>query len=280
MTTTAAHTSSAPTTDEGYVPLRPRKRAGLVHRRRAVLLGLVSVAALVLLWEGIASLHVVSSIILPSPVSVARSLWSYVTGSQFPIDIKTSGEEFFIGYLGAILVGTAVGLLIGYIRPLEELVAPWINIFISIPLIALAPLMLVWFGVGLTSKVALIFLSALLSIVVNSMQGMKNVDTQLTKMSQSFCVRPARYLRTVALPSALPYVIAGWRLGMAHALIAVFVAETLWGSHGVGTMITNAGNALDTSKLMAGLVIFSSSGVLMVGGLLRLERRLARWKST
>lgn len=255
---------------------RPRfQKKGAIRFTVAV----VSLAVVIGAWQLVTAVSHLSPIIMPPPSKVATSLWSYITVGTFPIDLRTSGEEFVLGYVCGCAAAIVLGVVIGYFHVVRWAVAPWLNFFIAVPVFALAPLMLVWLGVGLLSKVAIVFLSCLFPVIVNTISGVQHVDRDIQRMARSFGIAGIRYFRVIVIPGSIPYIVSGLRLAVGYGLIGVFVAELTGAQFGIGAMITNAGNTLDTARLFAGLLIFGTAGLVLTAILLKAEKRFSLWKA-
>lgn len=254
-----------------------RKPMGVVSVGTVV--GTMSILTVLGLWEVITAIHAVSPIVLPAPYAVVQAFNSYIGSGRFGKDALASGEEFVLGYSTACTAGIAIGVLIGYYQVATWIVNPFLSIGLAVPIIACAPLMLVWLGIGLLSKVAVIFLICFFPVVLNTATGTKNIDRNIVRMANSFCTSDRRYFATVALPSSFPHILTGMRLAIGGGLIGVFVSELALGStNGIGTMIVNAGAQLQTPLLFVGLIIFGAMGLILTSLLLRWERHFSVWK--
>jgi NitT/TauT family transport system permease protein len=157
---------------------------------------------------------------------------------------------------------------------------PFINFMNAMPRIALVPLFIIWFGIGIWSKVAIIFLSSLFPILINTQAGIRNLDAGWVKAARSYGANDLQLFRTVALPGAIPFILTGMRIGVGHALIGVVVGELVAARAGIGLMMATAGANFQTAKVFAGLMIVSSAGVLLVYLISRIERQFQAWRST
>jgi ABC-type nitrate/sulfonate/bicarbonate transport system permease component len=260
-------------TAQVFPPRRPR-----LARYEPALIGAASVVAVLAVWQAVALARLVPELFLPGPLDIARALATYVTSQDFAIDVATSGQELAVGYGLAILVALPLGLLMGWYRRLHYALDPFISFFYSTPRIALLPLLIIWFGIGIWSKVAVIFLGAFFPIAINTLAGVRSLDAALLKAARAFGASDAQIFRTIALPGSVPFILTGLRLGVGHALIGVVVGELVAAQHGVGLAMATAGATFQTSKVFAALFVIAGAGVALQIVLQRLERRFDAWR--
>lgn len=259
-------------------PLRIPGQPGPLARYEGLLIGLAAVLIFLAIWQGIAFARLVPPLFLPGPLDIWYALVDYVSDGSIWPDLTVSGEELAYGYLLAIAVGLPIGLLAGWYRRANMALEPFINFMNAMPRIALVPLFIIWFGIGIWSKVAIIFLSAIFPILINTQAGIRNLDAGWVKAARSFGASDLQIFRTVALPGAIPFILTGMRIGVGHALIGVVVGELVAARAGIGLMMATAGTSFQTAKVFAGLVIVSSAGVLLVYLISLVERRFQAWR--
>jgi NitT/TauT family transport system permease protein len=189
-----------------------------------------------------------------------------------------SGQELVLGFLLAIVIGLPLGMAIGWYRRLSLAVDPFVTFFNAIPRVSLTPLFIIWFGIGINSKLAVVFLGAVFAIIINAAVGVRNLDPALIKAARSFGANDMQLFRTIVLPGSVPYILAGFRLGLAHALTGVVVAELVAAQAGVGLMMATAGATFQTARVFVGILIIALTGVLITGIFARIERRFQSWK--
>ena len=267
---TALTTRRAPAT---VAPRRARRdRAG------KAIYGTATVVVVLIAWQIVAALRIKPEVILPGPLDVADAFRQLFSTSEIWTDLGTSGSEMLFGLLLATVVGLPAGLLIGWYRRLSWALGPFVSFLYSTPRIALTPLLIVWFGIGQTSKVAIVFLMAVFPIVINVTTGMQNLDPALLRVARQFGARDLQVFATIALPGTVPYIISGLRLAVGQALIGVFVCELSGATHGIGMLMNNAGQQFQTPVVFAGVIIFALTGVLLSWLLRLLERSVAAWR--
>jgi ABC-type nitrate/sulfonate/bicarbonate transport system permease component len=257
--------------------VRPRGER-VESRRHRYLLGTIAVVVVFAAWELVTLFKLESPILLPSPLDVINAFGGMFTSGTFGADLAASGEEFLYGFLLAAVVGIVVGVLVGWYRNVGYVLDPFISFMYAVPRVALSPLLLVWLGIGLTSKVALVFLVAVFPVLINTSSGIRNLDQQMLRTARCFNATDMQIFRTIALPGSVPFILGGLRLAIGQALIGVFVAELLGSQYGIGTLVTNAGNQFQTATVFAGLIIFALAGVLLTAALVRAEKHFDAWR--
>jgi NitT/TauT family transport system permease protein len=241
-------------------------------------LGMLFLLALLAAWELEAALGLEPAILLPSPAEVLGAFRDLFSSPDIWADFAASGQEFLYGFGLAAVVGIVLGIALGWYVRLGYLVDPFVMFLYAIPRVALAPLLVVWLGIGLSSKVALVFLTALFSVLINTSSGIRSLDPNLLRVARCFGATDLQIFRTVALPGSVPFILGGLRLAVGQALIGVFVAELLGAQHGIGAMIENAGQQFETANVFAGLVIFAFAGLALSAIVRWLERRFEGWR--
>lgn len=264
-----------PEQDEARQPGLPRR---FFDAYRAPILGLGTSLLVLLIWEYVTDAGLVGQVFLVSPTTILRRAWTMfaITHEIYP-DLSVSGQEALLGFGAAVLCGVPLGLLIGSSRNARYSLEPIMMALYSTPAIALLPLFLLWFGVGLASKVVLIFLAGVFPIVINTDAGVQNADPKLIEAARSFGATRRQLLTKIVVPSSIPFIVAGIRLAIGRILITVVVAEFFGALAGIGFLIVNAGNTYDTATLFVGVIIIAAAGVALSQFLRWLERRVAPW---
>ncbi len=262
----------------GAPPARIPGQPGPLARYQSVLIGGGAVLAFVLVWQLVAFRRLMPELFLPGPTDIAVAMGQYVAKGQVWNDLWVSGQELFLGFVLAIVVGLPLGMAMGWYRRFSFALDPFVTFFNAIPRVSLTPLFIIWFGIGINSKIAVVFLGALFAILINAAVGVRNLDPALIKAAKSFGANDLQLFRTVVLPGCVPYILAGFRLGLAHALTGVVVAELIAAQAGIGLMMATAGATFQTSKVFVGLVIIAATGVLITNVFSRIEQRFQSWK--
>jgi NitT/TauT family transport system permease protein len=251
---------------------------GPLARYEGFVIGSAAVLVFLVVWQLAALRRVVPELFLPGPLDIANAFAAYLARGQIWPDMWVSGQELIYGFALSIIIGLPLGMLMGWYRRLSQALDPFVTFFYSIPRVALTPLLIIWFGIGINSKIAVVFLGAIFAIVINTAAGVRNLDPALIKAARSFGASDAQLFRTVVLPGSVPFILTGLRLGLGHALTGVVVGELVAAQAGVGLMMATAGATFQTSKVFVGLVIFATTGVVMTNILSRIEQRFQSWK--
>ena len=265
--------------------MRPGARSSMIAAtargstgRPAWPLGAGALVTILLGWEAIARLGWVPALFLPAPTAVIAEAVRMGRTGELWRHLAVSLARVGLGFgLGAV-VGTALGLLLGVSRVAWAMINPLIAATYPIPKIALLPLMILWLGIGETPKVVMIALGVFFPIVINTYAGVRGTDPLLVKTARSLGAGPWQLTRKVVLPSALPTILAGYRLGTGIALLLVVSAEMINATSGLGFLILNSGDLMLTGKLMVGLAILSLLGLVSTWGLRALEAWMTPWK--
>src|SRR5258708_4122132 len=253
----------APRGDASRTELRIPGRPGRLRRYEPTLIGVGSVLMFLIVWQAVASARLVPPLFLPGPLDIVDAFVVLFAQGQIWNDIWVSGQEVVYGYGLAVLIALPLGLLMGWYRRLNYALDPFISFFYSTPRVALLPLLILWFGIGIWSKIAVVFLGSFFPVVINTIAGVRNLDSGLIKTSRSFGATDAQIFRTLALPGSVPFILAGLRLGVGHALIGGGVGELVAAQAGVRPMIAKGRAPFPTAKMFARLVILDRTGLHM-----------------
>jgi ABC-type nitrate/sulfonate/bicarbonate transport system permease component len=248
-------------------------------RRRArqrSLRGLIGIVLFFAVWQALFELHQLNPLFVGSPTGMARSLWTlFVHGTIWP-DLRESSIEFVLGFGLGALGGVVLGIAIGWFTLLDDLLDPLIAAFYATPYVAFLPLIVVWVGIGLWAKVVIVIWSAFFAVLINTVAGVKNTPPEYLRVANSFCVGRLRMLRSVVLPAAVPFILAGLRQSIGRALVGVIVAEFYLASKGVGFFITTTTNTFRPNDAFAAIFITALVGLTLVRGVGAIERRVGR----
>ena len=214
-----------------------------------------------------------------TPSQIVGTLWRlFATGAIWtPLGVSASG--FALGLGLAIVVGMPLGVLIGRSRTLNAMLDPFITAFNATPRLVFLPLVMLWFGLGLWTKVVIVFIGALFPILINTYEGVRNADRTLINVVRSFGASEWDVARLVVVPNAMPYIIAGLRLAIGRAVLGVVVAEFFGSESGLGVMMVQAAGRYQVDVVFSGLIVFAALSLAMTAdGAELLENRLSRWR--
>jgi len=262
---------------EPRIAVENRTRFLIRHEHRG--LRVLSLVGLVVLWEVVARIGWVPVLFLPSPLGVVAEGWEMVMSGELAGHLAASLKRLLFGFAVGGGLGVIVGIAVGFFSVAEAVGTPLIAATFPVPKIALLPLLILWLGLGEPSKIAVIALGVFFPMAINTYTGVRQADPLLVRAAVSFGARRVSVIRKVVLPSALPMIFAGLRLGAGTALLLLVAAEMIAVESGIGFLVLHAGNIMATTKLMVGIVVLSLLGVLSHWGLNRLERLTIPWQS-
>jgi len=259
------------------IPAPDRTRA--LERREHPLVRALALAGLLVLWELVTRTGWVPALFLPSPLSVIQTGAAMLRSGELLTHVLTSLRRIVLGFGLGALGGVLVGLAVGFSSLAEAVGNPLIAATFPIPKIALLPLLILWLGIGEASKVAVIMLGVFFPMAINTYTGVRNADPLLIRAAVSFGAGRWSLIRKVMLPSALPMIFAGLRLGAGTSLLLLVAAEMIAANAGIGFLVLHAQNLMETTKLMVGIVLLSGLGVATHWLLVRFERAAIPWKA-
>jgi NitT/TauT family transport system permease protein len=232
----------------------------------------------VALWQAIWSAGKISPLFFTGPTVVVARFWEEWTRGHLKQDLAYSGTNFVIGVGLAIASGVVLGVIIGWYRRLAMVFEPFVNALYATPRVALIPLILIWFGIGMWSKVFIVFINAFFPVLINTIGGIRATDADLLRAARAFCASDWQIFKTVAIPGAVPFILTGVRQSVALGLIGVVVGEMFGGSQGIGYMVNYGGQTFQTDTVFMGVVIIALSGIVLTWLAERLEKRFSRWR--
>jgi len=248
------------------------------HRR--LVLGVFSVIFLVAAWELLLTyVFPVNPFFFTKPSLIAEAFTEQVQGAKLWHDLAISSRAFLWGFSFAVIVGIPVGLVMGWRRRVEYALDPFLTAMYASPLVALAPLLIIVFGVGVLGKAALVFLLSVFPFIFNVFAGVKSTDALLINVIRSFGGTEKDLYFKVILPSTMPYLIAGARLAIGRGLVGIIVGEFYAASEGIGFAISQAGDTYRLPDMFVGIVILSVIAVVLTEAMRRLELTVAPWRA-
>jgi ABC-type nitrate/sulfonate/bicarbonate transport system permease component len=223
---------------------------------------------------------VFNPILLPSPMAVLKAGIDLAESGELQRDILASLSRVLQGFALAAAAGVAVGLAVGTWRPLEQLVEPMIELLRPIPPLAFLPMMVLWFGIGETSKIAFIAYAAFFPVFTTTVEGIKHVDPVLIRAAASLGATRTELFRYVVLPAALPGIITGLRLGFGLSFFVIVAAEFIAADSGLGYLINDARTFFMVANMLLGAVVIGLIGFLFNILLRAVESWLLRWRQS
>lgn len=273
-----AGTAAAPAVQpEPQLQRRSFVREMLAGRRgRYVRLGSLALTFAAWEWYG----RGVDPIFFSYPTAILAAVPDMIKSGELQTNLLASVHSLAIGLSIAIALGTLVGLLMGRYRVFDQLLDIQINALYATPNVALIPLIILWFGLGTTAKVTIIFLAGFFPIVINTHAGVRNISRNLVEVALAEAATQAQIFTKIVIPAALPFIATGIRLAMGRAVVAMVVAEMFTAVAGLGGAIVNYGNAFATDKLFVIIIVLAVLGVSLTESVRWLETRVAPWKET
>lgn len=239
----------------------------------SVLLLAVSLAA----WEAIVRVLDVPIFILPPPSKVAVALYRGIESGVYLTHLRVTLLETILGFVAGSALGFLLGTAVAMNRYVDYFLYPYIVMFQSLPKVALAPLIVIWFGLGLSSKVINAALIAFFPLLVNTMVGLRSADEDRISLMRSLAANEGQIFWMLRLPNALPFVMAGLDIAMIFALIGAIVAEFVGATSGLGMLIQSMNFTMDVSGQFSVLLILSVVGLLLNRAILLVRRRVLFW---
>jgi len=244
-------------------------------------LGAGSILALLLVWEllpHLVRLQAGTQMLFTTPSRIAATLWNMIVTGKLWTPLAVSATGFIVGLGLSIVVGLPLGVLLGRSRTLNAMLDPFVTAFNATPRLVFLPLLMLWFGLGVTAKVVIVFIGALFPILINTYEGVRNADRGLINVVRSFGGSEWDVARLVVVPNALPYIVAGLRLAIGRAILGVVVAEFFGAEDGLGVVMVQAASRYQVDVVFAGLIVFAALSLVMTGLVKLLENRLGRWR--
>ena len=237
----------------------------------------LSILSLAVLWE--VAGRSVDSTLIPPLSQIGTAWWKMLASGKLLANLTLSLTTLVAGFFLAVLLGVVVGVLMGRFRAVEHFLDLYVNSLMSAPATAFVPVLILWFGLGIESRIAVVFLFAVFVIIINTMTGVKQVDTVFVEMARSFGAKEREIFFKIILPASMPAIMAGVRLGMGRAVKGMVTAEMLLTLTGIGAMIMQYGSAFATDSLFAVILTILLIAMIATKLVQWLDRRLTGWKA-
>lgn len=250
----------------------------LVRKRERLLLGILGVVGVLAIWELAVAAGWIKSSMMASPTSIWERIVLEVNGDRLLPSLMVTFRAYLIGLVIATVVGIPIGFLGGWSRRASYLLEPWLAALNATPTVAIVPLIIIWLGIGQTSKVFIVFLFAIFPYAFNTMVGVRQAEAEFVDVARSFGASQRRLITSIVLPGLVPYLMTAARLAVGRALIGVVVAELVASNSGLGFLISIASGTFDTPLLMVAVLFVGAFGVILTELMKTIERRFDRWR--
>jgi NitT/TauT family transport system permease protein len=240
----------------------------------------VSLAAALLSWWLVTRFAGLPAFILPSPVQVAVRFWKALVEGSLLIDTLTTLVEILLGLLAGTIGAVFLGYAIARSRLFERVVSPYLVATQAVPIVAIAPLMVIWFGPGIFSKVLICALIVFFPVLVNTVVGLRAVPHPLYDLMRSLHATSGQTLRKLELPAALPVLLGGLRIGATLSVIGAVVGELVGSDHGLGFLVNVGRGQYDTALVFVAVFTLIALALILYGLVSFLERKLLTWQET
>ena len=244
---------------------------------RPVKVRLISLVVVLALWEFYG--RRVNPILFTYPLAIMRAFVGLVASGELQSYMKDSLLVLLYASVLSVVVGVFLGVVMGRFSFVEWATDIYISALYSMPMVAMVPLIVLWFGFKVPAKVIIVFLFMVFPILINTYQGVKDVDRNLQEVARSFCSSEAQLWRHLIIPSAIPFIVVGVRLAIGRGLVGMIVAEFYTSVTGLGYMIVRYANALETDKLFVPIVVVMGLGVGLMWLAKLVEVRIAPWRN-
>jgi NitT/TauT family transport system permease protein len=243
------------------------------------ILGTIAVVIFLSVWELLGNtLQIINPMFMSAPSLVLKAGIQMFVSGEIWNDLYISGIEFFWGYALSVIFAIPFGIAIGWYKRFAYICDPFVNAMNATPRVALLPLVIIWLGIGIMSKIGIIFLGAVFPLLINTRDGVKTTPANLLTAARSFGASEWQIFKSVVLPSTVPFILTGLRLAVGRALIGVMVGELYAATAGIGFMITVAGATFQTDKVFVGVLVFAISGMVLTDVIDRFEHRFDKWR--
>jgi ABC-type nitrate/sulfonate/bicarbonate transport system permease component len=251
------------------------------QRVESMALGTAVIVLLLIIWELLpyfVPMKQGTRLFFTVPSRILATLWQMFASGSIWAPLGVSATAFAIGLALAIAAGLPLGILLGRSNTLNAMFDPFITAFNATPRLVFLPLLMLWLGIGLWSKVAIVFLGALFPLLINTHEGVRNADKLLINVVRSFGAKEWDVARLVVIPNSLPFIVVGLRLAIGRAILGVVVAEFFGAQDGLGVLMVRAASSFNVDVVLAGLIIFAALSLIMTGLVKLLEERMSRWR--
>ena len=248
-------------------------------RTRLARAGTAALSLIVFLcgWEALIRLGGISSYLVPAPSAVLVALGQDLITPSYWTSVGITLYEILLGFVCGSILGVGLGIGLALSPTMDRIIYPYVVAIQTIPKVAIAPLMIVWFGFGIESKVLIVSLTSMFPVLVNTIAGLRATDSDRLDLLRGLCASPRQTLVYVQFPNALPYIFAGLNTAIVLAVIGAIVGEFVGARSGLGVIILKANFGLDLASVFSSLIVLGVIGVLLNGAMRIIERRVCFW---
>lgn len=239
---------------------------------------LTSIVVVLVGWELIG--RQVNPLFMSYPSAIVTAAIRVISTGELIRSFAESLRTLLVGFVTASVFGTCLGLSIGRYKGVEAATDWFINALYATPLVAIIPLVTLWFGLGFQAKLFIVFILTIFPVLINTSAGVRNVPAQLIELGDAFGANERQIFTKIILPSALPYMMTGLRLGIGRAIIGMVVAEFFTAITGLGAMIVKYGNQYDTATMFVPIFVLMLLGITLSITVRRMEDWIAPWKAS
>jgi len=266
-----------PASGRGARPL-PARGLRLLRDRPEIVLAPLALVLLIYLWDLVTRIELVAPVLLPSPWAVWRAMKLLLTAPWFPQHLWTTVAETLAGFGIAAVSAVAIAIVLDQVRLIRQVAYPYMVVLQVMPSVVLAPLFIVWFGFGISSKIVIAVSTAFFVILVNTLSGLSSVPENSRLLMRSMCASRSQMLFKLSLPTALPYIFAALKTASTLALIGALVGEFVTARAGLGRLLTQFSFALRQDMMFATVFIVGALGVALYGIVALAEKKIVWWR--
>ena len=259
----------------------PRLVSGMVgwyddHQR--LVLGIAGILMILVPWELVVRLGLVKEILIGSPTAVAEAFVTEFQRGDIWRHIWASLRVWLVGFTLASVAGILLGLAAGWSRRAGLITVPWLNVAYAAPDLAFVPIFILWFGLGFTFKVWVVFIGVIIYVTLNTIAGVHATEGRFLAVARTYGASRVMIFRSIILPGAVPYIMTGLRIASGRAVVGVIGAEFVSANEGLGFLITISGTTFQTPRVFVGIMLIAGFGVLLNEILGRVESHFDRWR--
>lgn len=245
------------------------------------IIGTGFILVLLFVWEifpAVTTLPTGMALFLTTPSQIAQTFLELLQKGEIQKHFYVSAIEFLVGLGLSIAVGLPLGIIMGRSNTWNAMLDPFVTALNATPRLVFLPLVLLWLGIGIWSKIVIVFAGAVFPLLINTYEGVRNVDRVLVNVVRSFGAKEWQIMKMVVLPNSLPYVVTGLRLAIGRAILGVVVGEFFGASRGLGFMIAMAAGSYSVDVVFVGVALFMGISLILTMSVKMIEARLTRWR--